>query len=33
MDSRNDEQERGIAMKSSSIALLHKKVSVILTII
>jgi translation elongation factor EF-G len=28
MDSRNDEQKRGIAMKGSSIALLHKKVSV-----
>jgi translation elongation factor EF-G len=25
MDSRNDEQERGITMKSSSIALLHTK--------
>lgn len=25
MDSRKDEQERGITMKSSSIALLHNK--------
>lgn len=25
MDSRKDEQERGITMKSSSIALLHSK--------